>query len=113
MSGSPPPLDPSLVDRLVRAALEEDGAFRDLPAPAPVPPAQRGRGVSLAKGAGVIAGLPVATAAFAALDATVRLTPKLQDGSVVEPGSVIAAVEGPLAPSLSAQRGARHFPPPP
>ena len=104
-----PPLDPSLVDRLVRAALEEDGAFRDVTTQALVPPDQRGRGVVLAKGSGVVAGLPVATAAFAALDATVRLTPKLNDGDRVEPGSVIAAVEGPLAPILSAERVALNF----
>src|SRR3972149_907289 len=104
-----PPLDPSLVDRLVRAALEEDGAFRDVTPQALVPPDQRARGVVLAKGSGVVAGLPVATAAFAALDATVRLTPKLNDGDRVESGSVIAAVEGPLAPILSAERVALNF----
>ena len=109
MSGLSPRLDPSLVDRLVRAALEEDGAFRDVTTQALVPPEQSGRGVLLAKAGGVVAGLPVVVAAFHALDPSIRLSAKLQDGSVVEPGSVIATVEGPLAPILSAERVALNF----
>ena len=109
MSGSSPRLDPSLVDRLVRAALDEDGAFRDVTTQALVPPEQRGRGVFLAKEDGVVAGLPVVAAAFHALDPSIRLSAELQDGSAVEPGSVIATVEGPLAPILSAERVALNF----
>lgn len=102
-------LPPDLVRRLVRAALAEDGADRDVTTQALVPPGQAGRGVFLAKSAGVLAGLPVAAAAFQALDASVRVTPQLAEGDALAPGAVIAAVEGPLAAILSAERVALNF----
>ena len=104
-----PPLDLNLVRRLVRDALEEDGAFQDVTTQTTVPASQRGRGVFLAKDDGVIAGLALAEAAFAALDASIKVTPVLQDGDWVETGRVIAEVEGPLAPILSAERIALNF----
>jgi nicotinate-nucleotide pyrophosphorylase (carboxylating) len=102
-------LDSDLVRRLVRAALEEDGAFQDVTTQTTVPPDQRGRGAFLAKDAGVLAGLPLVAAAFAALDPAVEVREKLRDGAALEYGSVIAEVEGPLAPILSAERVALNF----
>jgi len=102
-------LDPELVRRVVRAALEEDGAFNDVTTLATVPPGQAGRGVFLAKDAGVLAGLPLVQAAFEAVDPGIRLRPLLRDGARLEPGSRIATVEGPLAPILSAERVALNF----
>ncbi|HLF71336.1 MAG TPA: carboxylating nicotinate-nucleotide diphosphorylase [Dehalococcoidia bacterium] len=107
MSG--PTLDRAFVDRIVRAALDEDGADRDITTLSTVPPQQRGRGVFLAKEAGVIAGLPVASAAFAAVDPSITLRSVIEDGARVEPGTVIAEVEGPVAPILSAERVALNF----
>jgi nicotinate-nucleotide pyrophosphorylase (carboxylating) len=104
-----PSLDLELVRRVVRDALEEDGAFHDVTTESTVPASQLGRGVFLAKDHGVIAGLGLAEAAFAALDASIELTPLLRDGDWVEPGRVIAEVEGPLAPILSAERIALNF----
>ncbi|HLF79061.1 MAG TPA: carboxylating nicotinate-nucleotide diphosphorylase [Dehalococcoidia bacterium] len=103
------PLDQDLVRRLVRAALEEDGAFHDVTTETTVPAGQRGRGVFLAKDNGVIAGLPLAEAAFAALDPSVEMRLVLRDGDWVEPGRVMAEIEGPLAPILSAERIALNF----
>jgi nicotinate-nucleotide pyrophosphorylase (carboxylating) len=94
---------------VVREALEEDGAFRDVTTQTTVPPEQLGRGVFLSKDTGVLAGLPLAVAAFAALDASIALKPSLRDGATMEPGSIIASVEGPLAPILSAERIALNF----
>ena len=102
-------LDPEYVRRLVREALEEDGAFRDVTTLSLVPPEQRGRGVFLAKEPGVVAGLPVAEATFAALDASVNLKALRQDGDFVEARGVIADVEGPLASILAAERVALNF----
>ena len=103
------PLDQDLVRRLVHAALEEDGAFHDVTTETTVPAGQRGRGVFLAKDNGVIAGLPLAEAAFAALDPSVEMRLVLRDGDWVEPGRVMAEIEGPLAPILSAERIALNF----
>jgi nicotinate-nucleotide pyrophosphorylase (carboxylating) len=61
---------------MVEAALEEDGARRDMTTGALVPSGQRGHGIVLAKAAGVVAGLPVAAAAFAALDTSVGRWPR-------------------------------------
>jgi len=104
-----PHLDPDLVRRVVRDALAEDGAFYDVTTLATVPAEQRGRGVFLAKGDGVLAGLPLAEAAFAAVDPWIRLTPLLADGTKLERGAHIASVEGALAGILSAERVALNF----
>ena len=55
-------LPPQLIDDIVLAALEEDGAYNDATSAATVDPAAWGRGRFVAKSAGVIAGLPVAAA---------------------------------------------------
>ena len=106
----PVPLpDPALVYDLVAAALAEDGAHRDVTTLALVPPDQQGRGRLLAKSSGVIAGLPVAAAAFAAMDEEVELVPAVADGAWVEPMTTIGVVSGPLRSILSAERVALNF----
>ncbi len=102
-------LDMEYVRGVVKAALEEDGAFRDVTTLALVPPEQRGRGVFLAKEPGVVCGVPVAQAAFAAIDPSVRMTALREDGQFVEASGVIAEIEGPLASILSAERVALNF----
>jgi nicotinate-nucleotide pyrophosphorylase (carboxylating) len=102
-------LDMELVRRVVRAALEEDGAFQDVTTLSTVPPGQHGHGVFLSKDTGVLAGLPVVAVAFELVDPAIELQPGLQDGSPLEHGSVIARVEGPLASILSAERIALNF----
>ena len=104
-----PHLDSDLVRRVVRDALIEDGAFNDVTTLSTVPPGLHGRGVFLAKDSGVLAGLPLVEAAFAALDASIRLDPLLTDGAKLERGVHIARVEGPLAGILSAERIALNF----
>lgn len=102
-------LDKGQVRRLVQAALEEDGAFHDVTTLGLVPPEQQGRGVFIAKTDGVIAGLPVAEAAFACLDPDVRFEASIADGAWVENGQTFASVEGSLASILSAERVALNF----
>jgi nicotinate-nucleotide pyrophosphorylase (carboxylating) len=103
------PLDLDHVRTLVRATLDEDGAFRDVTTDALVPPDQRGRGVFIAKGDGVIAGLPVAEAAFVCIDPEVEFAASIDDGAWVENGRVFAEVNGSLASILSAERVALNF----
>jgi nicotinate-nucleotide pyrophosphorylase (carboxylating) len=102
-------LDPALVDRLVRAALEEDGAFNDITTQTTVPPDQRGRGVFLAKDDGTLAGLRVAEAAFRAVDPEITFTALLHEGAALRKGDIVATVEGRLASILSAERVALNF----
>lgn len=103
------PLNPESVRRAVDAALEEDAARRDLTTQAIIPPDQQGHAIILAKQAGVLAGMPIAAAVFAALDASVALTPLVAEGARFEPATVLARVEGPLAPILSGERTALNF----
>jgi nicotinate-nucleotide pyrophosphorylase (carboxylating) len=104
-----PPLDMDSLRNVVWSALEEDGAFRDVTTQALVPPEQRGRGVFLAKDAGVIAGLPVAAMAFGAIDDEIMLRFSIDEGDWVEPGQVFGELDGPLASILSAERVALNF----
>ena len=104
-----PELNLDLVRRIVRQALEEDGAFQDVTTLTTVPPEQHGRGLFLAKEAGVLAGLPLVHAAFEALDPSIEVKASLADGAFLEPGLTFVQVEGPLAPMLSAERIGLNF----
>jgi nicotinate-nucleotide pyrophosphorylase (carboxylating) len=103
------PLDRRLVRRVVRAALEEDGAGRDVTTQALVPRDQRGGGAIVAKAAGVVCGLVVAEAAFRQLDRKVTFEALVPEGAAVSPGDVLARAEGRLGPVLSAERIALNF----
>ncbi len=107
MTVTPPP--PHVIDRAVRAALEEDGAADDVTTRAVVQPQQWGRGVFVAKDAGVVAGLPVAAAAMCALDDTVSFDTMVEDGERVSAGEELAEVEGPMTSLLAAERVALNF----
>jgi nicotinate-nucleotide pyrophosphorylase (carboxylating) len=104
-----PHLPAHLLDDLVLAALEEDGATDDITTRALVAPDQWGRGVFVAKDAGVVSGLPVAAAAMTALDEEVSFDTLVEDGNRVSAGTELAEVEGPLASILSAERVALNF----
>jgi nicotinate-nucleotide pyrophosphorylase (carboxylating) len=93
----------------VTTALEEDGAFRDVTTLSLVPAAQQGRGVFLAKDQGVIAGLSVAAATFAAVDGRVKVRFSINDGDWVEDRQTFGEIEGPLGAILSAERVALNF----
>jgi len=107
MSLDPP--DPNLVRRIIASALDEDGAHRDVTTRALVPPGQRGAGTFIAKGEGVICGLPVVTATFAELDASIFVEALVAEGAVAAPGDAIATVQGPLAPILNGERVALNL----
>ena len=103
------PPDPKIVQRIVEAALLEDGARNDVTTKAVVPEGQVGKAVIIAKGGGVVAGLPVAEATFAALDATVQFLPLVPDGATISAGDRLVQIEGALSPILSGERVALNF----
>jgi nicotinate-nucleotide pyrophosphorylase (carboxylating) len=108
-SRAPFPLAAAELDTLVRAALSEDRAADDLTTQLLVPPEQLGRAVLLAKADGILAGLPVARAAFQELDPSLAWLQHCQDGDPISAGTYIAFLEGRLAPMLSAERVALNF----
>jgi nicotinate-nucleotide pyrophosphorylase (carboxylating) len=102
-------LDQAYLRRIALAALEEDGAFDDVTTGALVPPDLTGKAILLAKQAGVIAGLPVAAAVFRAVDASLAFRAVVEEGARVQPGDVIAEVEGPVHAILRGERVALNL----
>ncbi len=100
---------PHVIDDLVLGALEEDGAHDDVTTRAIVLGDQWGRGVFIAKDAGVVSGLPVAAAAMTSFDEQVSFDALLDDGERVSAGTELAEVEGPLASILATERVALNF----
>ena len=105
------PHHPPLVavrDAVARAVAEDILPLGDLTA-ALLPDGAVGRASFIARAPGVVAGALCAREAFALLDPSVVVRWRLDDGSVVEPGSVIATVSGSLASILTAERTALNF----
>ena len=102
-------LDPELFRDLVAAALGEDHAAGDITTKALVATDQPGRAVITAQAEGVLAGLPLAQAAFGQLDPELRWTAQKIEGNRISPGDVVASVEGPLHSILGAERVALNF----
>ena len=99
--------------RLVDLAQAEDlGAFGDRTSRALIPKEQLGRAAFVARTGGVVAGLPAA--AMVCLHrleagATLVFTARLEDGTTVERGTVIATIAGSLSEILAAERTALNF----
>jgi len=95
---------------LLLAALAEDlGSAGDLTTDAIVPAAAHARADVVARGPGRVAGIGIATAAFALLDPAVSMTVAAEDGTDVAAGTVLATVEGPARALLSAERVALNL----
>lgn len=105
-------LDPEAVSALVVAALAEDLAGgADVTTSATVPGGARGRAHIVARAAGVVAGLPVAEAAFwlASAGNPVACTPRAADGDRVAAGQSVLTVNGPVSALLTAERTALNL----
>src|SRR5438270_4662651 len=94
---------------LIRKALAEDGAEADVTTLCTVPMEQQTQANIIARQAGVIAGLAVAVATFRELDQRISVETLLEDGVVVQPGQVLAHIDGPARSVLSAERVALNF----
>jgi nicotinate-nucleotide pyrophosphorylase (carboxylating) len=104
------PLLPLMYEPLVRTALLEDlGRAGDITADAIVPADRNASLVLRARQPGVVAGLDIARCAFQLVNPAIRLTAERPDGSVVAPGDVIAAIEGPARGLLTGERTALNF----
>lgn len=105
-----PMLPPMLVEDAARAALAEDlGRAGDVTSAATIPPDATARAELNGREAGVIAGLPLAAAAFRLLDPALRFEADVADGDRVEPGQRLAVVEGDARAILSAERVALNY----
>jgi nicotinate-nucleotide pyrophosphorylase (carboxylating) len=94
---------------LVRSALDEDEAFNDLTTIATVVSDRHARGQLVARGEGVICGVPLAVEAFRQLDPKVTIRVDLEDGARVKKGSNILYLSGHARALLGAERVALNY----
>ena len=104
-----PDLDIDEIRPLVQLAVREDIGPGDLTSLAVVPEQARAKGVYVAKGSGVIAGLPVLPVVFDEVDSSLAFEPLVREGSAVAPGARVARIEGKARSILSAERVSLNF----
>jgi nicotinate-nucleotide pyrophosphorylase (carboxylating) len=94
---------------LVRRALEEDVGRGDITTTGTIDGGRLVRAVLLAKSRCVLAGLEVALEAFRQLDPSIAATVHHEDGSLCEPDTLVAEIEGRADALLIAERTALNF----
>lgn len=105
-----PQLDRAELDDLARRALAEDlGEVGDITSKRIVRIDQPGRARILAKSHGILAGIPVAETVFRVVDRSLKIDWRATDGSVLEPGFVVADIGGRARAILAAERVALNF----
>jgi nicotinate-nucleotide pyrophosphorylase (carboxylating) len=103
-------LPPFLIERAVRAALEEDlGQAGDITTDPIIPAEARGAAEIVARQAGAVAGLDLAEASFKALDPDARYERLVAEGAEVEAKTPLARIEARTRALLSAERVALNF----
>jgi nicotinate-nucleotide pyrophosphorylase (carboxylating) len=104
-------LEPSSIERLVRAALAEDLAGGvDVTTVATIPPTQRATADVVARGSGVIAGLLIAETVFHGVGTgSIEVMPHITDGTRVERGAVLLSAVGATSDLLTAERTVLNF----
>ncbi len=96
--------------KIVETAINEDlGLAGDITSQAIMPDDRPGSAVIIAKQNGVVAGLFVAEAVFRRIDPSLFYDDAITDGAVVEPGQIVARVEGNLLSILTGERVALNF----
>ena len=103
------PLPSASYRGVVAAALAEDVGHGDVTSAVTILPAQRARGVVLAKAAIVLCGLDIAVETFRQCDATATFSVHRRDGDRCAPGTVVAEVSGQARALLTAERTALNF----
>ena len=103
------PLKAAELQKLVRAALDEDQAFNDITTIATVVSDRRARATLVARGTGTIAGVPLALECFRQLDPKGTIRVDREDGTRVNKGDPILFVTGHARGLLGAERVALNF----
>lgn len=102
------PLHPDILEAIQRA-LREDIGTGDATSESIIPADAAMRAHIIAKQTGILAGLDVAAAVFAAVDARIQFTPQVAEGAAVQPPDVVATLAGPARALLTAERTALNF----
>lgn len=102
-------LDFKKIRPLLKQALLEDGAWYDRTTYATILSKFLARGEVIAKGDGILAGLPVMAETFQQLDKRCRLKALVKEGSRVRKGMKVAELRGFARPLLSGERVALNL----
>jgi nicotinate-nucleotide pyrophosphorylase (carboxylating) len=103
-------ISPLAVDDAVTRALDEDlGRAGDVTSIATVPEGTPARAALVARKAGVIAGLPLAAAAFRRLDPAIEIVGHIRDGLAVAANTPLLTIAGDARAVLGAERVALNF----
>jgi nicotinate-nucleotide pyrophosphorylase (carboxylating) len=103
------PLKQGELQKLVRAALDEDQAFNDITTIATVVSDRRARATLVARDNGTIAGIALALEAFRMLDPKASIRVDHEDGWRVRKGDPLLSVTGHARGVLGAERVALNF----
>lgn len=103
------PLKQHELQKLVRAALDEDQAFNDITTIATVVSDRRARATLVARGSGTVCGMALALEAFRLLDPKASIRVDREDGWRVAKGDPLLFVTGHTRALLGAERVALNF----
>ena len=102
--------NPILLENAVRAALDEDlGQAGDITTNATIPAHVQASAVMAARKGGVIAGLPLAEAAFRIIDPSLKIEALVEDGAHVPAKTPVLRVTGNARAILTAERVALNY----
>jgi nicotinate-nucleotide pyrophosphorylase (carboxylating) len=97
-------LDDKALDSIIRRALAEDGARRDITSRNLLPRETFCKAVFVAKSSGILCGLDFASRCFQSLSSQTKLTTALKDGAQLVAGTRIAIVSGSATAILGGER---------
>jgi nicotinate-nucleotide pyrophosphorylase (carboxylating) len=103
----PPPM--IAVERIVRAALEEDLGRGDVTTQACIPPQHHGRAVLRTREPLVLSGVGVVHEVYRQVDPAVVVEPQASDGDVIDADVNVLMVAGPAASIVCGERVALNF----
>ncbi len=95
--------------RIVRLALEEDGAFSDRTSQAILSSRRSVTARLVAKESLVLAGLAPAAEVFRQMNRRIRFVPRAQEGDLIKKGGTIAEIRGEARAILAGERVALNF----
>jgi nicotinate-nucleotide pyrophosphorylase (carboxylating) len=108
------PAETAACHHLIKLALQEDlgrepSWQQDVTSFSTILPNYNGKAAVVARARGVVAGLPAAALVCSAVDYRLRWEALLEDGAIVEAGTRIAVLSGPMQSLLAAERTALNF----
>ena len=101
--------EPEKIDALIQLAIDEDIGTSDITTANLLPDDLIATGAFLAKGNGVVAGLPIVEYFFSKLDKSVLVQRVVDEGAFVREGEIIATISGRARTLLTGERIALNF----